>query len=128
MRKSNHSSLRDRFVRNKGTLYFGGGEPMRGHIDDIVNAAQQPVEAVFVKPATVPGQILAGESGKIDVLDQLIFAISKHAPDHAGPGLGNYQIASLADSGGGTVLLQYFWFDPKEWFGGRARLSGHGSG
>src|SRR6185369_9617657 len=71
--------------------HFGGAEAVAGHVDDVVDAAGDPVEAVFVAAAAVAGEIPALVSREVRLHEALVVAIDgAHLPR---PGVDDAEIA-----------------------------------
>ena len=66
-------------------LDLGGAETVTGDVDDVVDAAHQPVVAVLVLAAAVTGEVVAGEGREVDLLDALVLRVAPRAAQHARP-------------------------------------------
>ena len=62
-------------------LDLGGAEPMAGDIDDVVDAAGDPVIAVGVAPAAVAGEIFALVGGEVGLLEAREVFFTGSSPD-----------------------------------------------
>src|SRR5262249_4968700 len=78
-------------MRDQRGLDLGGAEPVAGDVDDVVDAASDPVVAVLVAPAAVAGEVLARISLEISIDEALV--ITKDRAHHSGPTVGNAEIA-----------------------------------
>jgi hypothetical protein len=57
VREAHDRSLGDRFVAHERALDLGGPEPVPAHVDDVVDAAEEPVVAVLVHARAVAGEV-----------------------------------------------------------------------
>ena len=74
MRIADHRGLGDLRMRDKRALDFGGAEAVASDIDDIVDAAGDPVEAVGVAPRSVTGEVKPFEGREIGFDKALVIA------------------------------------------------------
>src|SRR5262247_345985 len=107
-------------MRDQRGLDLSGAEPVAGDVDDVVDAARDPVVAVLVTPAAVAGEILARIGLEIGVDEALV--IAEHRAHLSGPAVGNAEIA-----GRGALLhlalgIDDLWDDAEERPRRRARL------
>ena len=79
---------------DQGVLDLGGRDPVPRDVHDVVDAAEQPQVAVLVALGAVAGEVAAGEARPVGLLVALVVAVD--APQHAGPGLGDHEVAALA--------------------------------
>src|SRR5262249_1229957 len=78
-------------VSNEGGLDFGRPEPMAGYIDDVVDPAGDPVIAVGIASAAIPGEIFTRIRRKVRLHEAVVVAVdSAHL---SGPGIGDAQIS-----------------------------------
>ena len=78
-------------MRDQRALDFGGAHAVAGDVDDVVDAAGDPVVAVVVAAAAVAGEVLAGIGLEVGVDETLV--IAEHGAHLAGPGIGDAEIA-----------------------------------
>ena len=64
-------------MRDQRALDFGGAHAMAGDVDDVVDAAGDPVIAVGVAAAAVAGEVLAGIGREIGLLEALMVAVDR---------------------------------------------------
>ena len=77
VRIADDSSFRNFRMRNERALDFGGAEPMSGDVDDVVDAAGDPVVAVLVATAAVTREIFAGVGLEIRIDEALVVAVDR---------------------------------------------------
>ena len=99
-------------VGHQSALDFRRAEPMAGHIDHIVDAAGDPVIAVFIAAAAVAGEIHAGESREVSFNKALRIAIERARL--SGPGISSTSGPSQAPVAGFVVLIQNRWLHAEE--------------
>ena len=75
VRIADHGGFGDFRMRNECAFDFGGAEAVAGDVDDIIDAAGDPVIAVLVAAAAVAGEVLAGIGAEIGVDEALVIAI-----------------------------------------------------
>src|SRR5581483_6828746 len=101
---------------------FGRPDAVPGHVQHVVDAADNPKIAVLVLAATVPGEVAALHLAPVSV------AISLHvAPDaaqHARPRLANDQFAAAVPGNGFTLVIHDFRQHTEEGQRCRAGLGG----
>jgi len=73
--EAHHRRLRDRVVRDQGALDLGGPQPVPADVDDVVDAAGDPVVAIFVAAAAVSGEVAAREGGEVRLPEAIRIAI-----------------------------------------------------
>ena len=67
--------FRDLWMSDKRALDLGGAKTVAGDIDDIVDAAGNPIIAVFVAAAAIAGEIHARIGGEVDLLETIVVAV-----------------------------------------------------
>ena len=72
-------------MRDERALDFRRAHAVAGDVDDVVDAAGDPVIAVGVAPAAVAGEVLAGIGGEIGVHEALV--VAENRARLAGPGI-----------------------------------------
>src|SRR5512143_674292 len=128
VRVADHGRFRDRLVADQRGLDLGSAEPVAADVDDVIDAAHEPVVAVLVDARPVPRKVPAREPAEIDFLDALVLRVSIGAPEHAGPGLVDAEVAALVYARGRTVLFYHLWHDPREGLRRRTWFGRNGSG
>ena len=58
---ADNRSLGNGGMGNKRAFDFGGAKAVARDVDDIINAACDPIIAIFIAAATIPGKIQAGK-------------------------------------------------------------------
>src|SRR6185369_16264374 len=101
-------------------------EPMPGDVHDVVDASHDPVVAVLVAARAVAGEVDARHLAPVLLLEALRVAVDR--PQHAGPRLGDHEIAALVGTERLAVTAPDLGHDPREGQGGRARLRRDGAG
>ena len=91
VRIADDGGFRDGRVGDQRAFDLGGAHAMAGHVDDVVDAAGDPVIAVGVAAAAVAGEIFARIGREIGLLEALMVAIDR--AHLARPGIGDDQIA-----------------------------------
>src|SRR5699024_3605787 len=90
--RAHHGRFGDPLVGDQGRFDLGGGQVVPGDVHDIVQPAQQPDVAVLVVLGAVAGEVGAGETGPVGLLEPLL--IAPDAAQHARPGLVDHQVAA----------------------------------
>src|SRR5205809_608798 len=80
-------------MADEGAFDFGSADAVASHVEDVVNAADDPEIAVFVLAAAVAGEVATGNFGPVDLF--VAFGIAPEAAQHAGPGFANDEFAAL---------------------------------
>ena len=78
-------------MRHQRALDFRRAHAVTRHVDDVINAARDPVIAVCVAAAAVAGEVLAGIGREIGLDEALV--IAEHGAHLARPAVGDAQIA-----------------------------------
>ena len=124
MRIAHHSGFGHRLVGHQGAFDFGRPEAVAAHVDDIVDAAGDPVVAVLVPTGPVPGEVVARVLGEVGLAEPLVIAM--HGTGLTGPGgaqaEGTRDAVALQGSASGGVHDD--GLHTEEGQGGRARLGG----
>ena len=91
VREADHRGFGDLRMRDQRALDFRGAEAMAADVDDVVDAAGDPVVAVGIAAAAVAGEIHAGIGLEIGVDEALVVAVHRaHLP---GPRIEQHQVA-----------------------------------
>src|SRR5205085_7447575 len=77
-------------VGDQRALDLGGAHAVAGDVDDVVDAAGDPVIAVLVAPGAVAGEVFSGKGGEIRLDEALVVAVD--GSHHARPGIGDAEI------------------------------------
>src|SRR5579872_3055760 len=78
-------------MRHQRAFDFRGAHAMAGYVDDVVDAAGDPVKAVGIAAAAVAGEVFSLEGREIGLLETGVIAIDgAHLP---GPGFRDAEIA-----------------------------------
>lgn len=72
-------------VLDEGGFDLGSGQAVAGDVDDVVDAAADPVESFVVAAGAVTGEVVPLVDVEICVHEALVGAV--HGAEHAGPGL-----------------------------------------
>ena len=112
--------LGDRGVRDEGRFDLGGGQPVAGHVDHVVDPPGDPEIAVLVAPCAVAGEIGArAEPAEIGL--HVPVGVVVQSAEHARPRPGQHeQAAALPDLG--TRLVHQGGRDARQREAGRSRL------
>src|SRR4051794_21072264 len=89
-------------MADQGALDLHRREPVAGDVQDVVDAAHDPVVPLFVGAGPVAGEIAAGDLAP--VLGPVALVVTVDRPEHRRPGLLDNQEATLAVSDWGAVL------------------------
>ena len=81
---SDHSGLGDLRVIDERALDFHRAKPMPCDVEHVVDAAEQPEEAILVEPRAVAGEVRAVRPAAPVLLDEA-FGIAVDAAQHGGP-------------------------------------------
>mmetsp|Transcript_21664 Transcript_21664/g.51386 ORF Transcript_21664/g.51386 Transcript_21664/m.51386 type:complete len:326 (+) Transcript_21664:42-1019(+) len=94
VREAHHRRLGDVGVQHDGRLDLGGADAVAGHVDDVVDAARDPVVAVGVAARAVARQVEAVD-GEVGL--HLALVVAEHLADRRGPrGLDGEEPLGLA--------------------------------
>ena len=88
-------------MRHQSGFNFRSTHAMAGNIDDIVDAAGDPVIAIGIAATAVTGKIVAGY---VEIRIDKALVITIHGPHLAGPAIGDAQIARRSPSSMIAVL------------------------
>src|SRR5208283_3048180 len=72
-------------------FYFRRSHAVTGNVDDVINAASDPVIAIGVAAAAIAGEIFARIGREISLLEALVVSVDR--AHHARPRIGDDQIA-----------------------------------
>ena len=103
----------DRGVPDQRGLDLHRGEPVPGHVEHVVDAAQDPEVAVLVAPRPVAREVHPGDLGPVLFLEALVVAPdgSQHggprpAHDEIAAGAERDQLPAAAGDGGAAAFLR----------------------
>src|SRR5436309_16055613 len=102
MRLPDDGRLRDLRMAHERGLDLHRADPVARDIDHVVDAAHEPEIAVLVDPRTVPGEVLAGDLGPVDLV--VPARILEDRLEHGGPRLRDHEVPALVDGDGAAVL------------------------
>ena len=110
---ADHRRLGDRLGGDDRGLHLGGGEPVAGDVDDVVDAADHPEVAVLVPAGGVADEVgLLAEPGEVG-LDEAVVLLVERA-QHRGPRpLEHQQPLALVDRLA-LLLVDDLGLDPGE--------------
>jgi hypothetical protein len=54
---SDNSGFRNTLIHNQGSFNLGGTQPVTTHVDDVVNAAADPIESFMITACTVASKL-----------------------------------------------------------------------
>src|SRR5207245_58259 len=91
MRIANHGALDYAGVHVDGVFHFCRTDPVTAYIQYIVNAAGDPVKAVFIAQSPVPGEIHIWIGRKVGLPAALVVAVS--GTDDGRPGGADAEVA-----------------------------------
>ena len=100
-------------------LDLGGRDAVARDVHDVVDPAQQPEVAVLVALGAVAGEVAAGEARPVRLPVALVVAVD--AAQHAGPGLGDDEVAALVVADRVAVVVDDVGRDAGEGRHGRTR-------
>src|SRR5262249_21782377 len=106
-------SLGDGRVRDERALDLGGTDAMTGDVQDVVDAAHDPVVAVLVAPRAVAGEVAARDIAEVLLPEALVVAPPR--AEHRGPGLLQPQHPAVPRGHGRAVLLYNVGDNAKHW-------------
>ena len=92
VRKAHDRRFRDLRMRDQRAFDLRGADAMARDVDDIVDAAGDPVIAVLVAAAAVAGEIEAGIGLEIGLEEARV--VAPHGAHLAGPGRGEAEVAA----------------------------------
>ncbi|MND68594.1 hypothetical protein D3C80_600490 [compost metagenome] len=91
MRNADYRRFGDFRMRDQGGFDFGGAQTVAGHVQNVVDAASDPVVSVFVTARAVTAEIHAFKGGEVGLLEAIV--IAEQGSRLARPGVGDHQIA-----------------------------------
>ena len=59
-------------MADQGALHLGGADAVAGDVDDVVDAAHEPVVAVLISPGAVAGEVHARELDEVGLLEAVV--------------------------------------------------------
>ena len=80
---------------NQRRLHFNGADAVRGDIHHVINAAEQPVVALFVAASAVARKVGAWEAAPVRLLETR--GVTPDAAQHGGPRLRQREEAARAE-------------------------------
>ena len=123
---ADHGRLGHGGVADQRVLDLGGRDPVPGDVHHVVDPAQQPEVAVLVPLGAVAGEVTAREARPVGLLVALVVAVD--AAQHAGPRLGEDEVAALVVVDRAAVVVDHVDRDARERRHGRAGLGGGDAG
>src|SRR3974377_1664524 len=99
---------------------------MPGHVQDVVNAADDPEIAILVLARAVAGEIAANDFRPIAIL--AAHGIAPEAPHHGSTRVSQHQLTAGISGHCLPHVINDFRHDTEEWKGGGARFGGCGAG
>ena len=126
MRGTHDSTLSDFWVGDEGAFDLCRAHPVAGYVDDVVNAARDPVVAILIPPGTVAREVSTGICGEIGFDEALVIAVDRaHLP---GPAIRNAEIAFACAVERGALCIHHQGLHAKEWVRGGARFQCRSAG
>ena len=83
---THHGGLSHGFVGHEGTFHLGGAQAVTADVDDVIDAARDPVVAVLVSASPIPREVVSRVLGEVGLLETLVVAVDRAG--RAGPGGG----------------------------------------
>ena len=121
VRVGHHRRLHHGGVLVDGILDFGRAEAVAAHVNHVVDAADDAVEALLVAAGAVAGEVVAGVGREVDLLTARM--VAPGGADDGRPALLDGQVAFLAVTlDFGAVLAQQHRLYARQ---RQARLRGH---
>src|SRR3989338_3372268 len=90
---SNHRRFRDTGMLHEYALKFSRPDTVAGHIDHIINPAEDPEISVAILSCPVPGKVFPGPLGPIGLF--ISFLIPVNTAQHPRPGITNRKYPCL---------------------------------
>src|SRR5258708_31384565 len=113
MGSANHCRLATVRMIDRRAFVFRCPEPVPRHIEDIIDAPNDPKIAVFIAPRAVAGEIIAFKFAPI--LLSITDLVAVNSAQHRRPGPANDQLAAYIRSDFPPFLINNSWIDSKEW-------------
>ncbi len=120
MRITDDGCLRHFGMRHQRAFDFGRAHAVAGNVDDVVDAAGDPVIAILVPAAAIPGEIMARICREIGLHESFMIPID--GPHLAGPGIGDAEVALANAFLGGSGCIDDLRLHPEEGPAGGSRL------
>ena len=108
---ANNGGFGDVLIGDQSAFDFSSADAVTGDVQHVVNAADDPKVSVFVLPATVAGEVVAGDFGPVNFL--VTFQIAPEAAEHAGPRFANDQLAPGVPGHGVALVVDDLRKDAK---------------
>ena len=118
--KPDHGGLGDVVVRDQRALDLGGAEAVAADVDDVVDAAGDPVVAVLVAAAAVAGEVEAGEGAEVRLAEAIRVAVD--AAHDSRPGRDEAEVAGAGAFEHLALVVHHHRLDAEERQRGRAGL------
>ncbi|PAV93586.1 hypothetical protein WR25_14100 [Diploscapter pachys] len=104
MRHADDRGLRHRLMQHQRALDFGSAHPVTADVDDVIDAAGDPIVTVRVTAAAVSGEIAALVGGEIGLEEPL--GIAPHAAHLTRPAFGDAQPGFIGTAPGiGAIMM-----------------------
>ena len=128
VRRADDRRLGDLRVGDQRRLDLGGGEPVAGHVHDVVDAAEQPDVAVVVLLGAVTGEVVALllEARPVGVLEPLV--VAPEGAQHRRPRLLDHEEAAGPVGHGLALVVDHVDDDAGDRLHRRAGLPGGDAG
>ncbi len=125
---AHHGGLGHLRMADQGAFHLGGAHAVARDVDDVVDAAHEPVVAVVVEPGAVTGEVLAGEVIEVDLLHAFALGVAISAAYHARPRKLDAELAALVGFDRLALVIDHQRTHSEERTAGGTGLQGHGPG
>src|SRR5262249_39309110 len=99
-------------MRYERRLHFRGAKPVARDVDDIIDAARDPVVSVLVTATAVAREVHALVGREIGLHEALV--IAEHGAHLAGPAVEDHEVTARCAFEHVSLLVHEAWFDAKE--------------
>jgi phosphoribosylanthranilate isomerase len=113
-------------MADEGAFDLGGADAMTGDVDDVIDAAHEPVIAVFIDATAVAGEVDVGVHGEVGVDEAVV--IAPGGAHHAGPRFLDAEFAAVVGGAWGAIVAKDDRFDAEEGATGAAGFERVGAG
>ena len=96
VRITDHRGLGHLRMRDQSAFDLGGAHAVTGHVDDVIDAAGDPVVAVLVAAAAVTREVVAFEGREVGLHEARM--VANTVRDLAGPAIGDDRLPCVAPS------------------------------
>jgi hypothetical protein len=117
---SNNCGFRHLLVRNERAFYFGRPHPVTGNIDDVIDAAGDPIIAICITPTAIACEIFPRVGRKIDLFETFMIAVDR--THLARPRIRDDEITLARSVQHRAAGIHNLGLNPKERHGRRPRL------